>query len=167
MSRPSHQPEAVVITCSDRVSSGTMADLSGPDVVSYLRSRGYDCADAVVVPDDIDAIEAALVAAVRTPEVRFVVTVGGTGISARDVTPEATARIGDRLIPGFGELMRDRSLEKTSMAPLSRAGGWAAGDSLIINVPGSRAGAIDNLEAVIELVPHALDLLAGKTPHEE
>lgn len=167
MSRPSHQPEAVVITCSDRVSSGTMADLSGPAVVDYLRSRGYDCAGAVVVPDEIDAIEAALVAAVRTPEVRLVVTVGGTGISARDVTPEATARIGDRLITGFGELMRSRSLEKTPMAPLSRAGGWAAGESLIINVPGSRAGAIENLEAVIELVPHALDLLAGKTPHEE
>jgi molybdopterin adenylyltransferase len=91
----------------------------------------------------------------------LVVTTGGTGIAPRDVTPEATVHVAPRLIPGFGELMRQRSFESTKMAPLSRVQAAARGRALVINVPGSPRGAVENLEAVLHLIPHALELLAG------
>lgn len=153
---------ARVITCSDGVSAGTRDDKSGRALRDILSHNGYAVDSIVVVPDDVDAIAAAIRNALDN-EVRLVVTTGGTGISARDVTPEATMTICDRVIPGFGELMRAKSLEKTRMAPLSRAQAATCRSALILNLPGSVNGACENLEAVLHLIPHALDLLSGNT----
>jgi molybdopterin adenylyltransferase len=161
----SQLPRACVITCSDRVWRGEMDDASGPAVRDLLEKEGFGVTGVVVVPDEIEAISAAIVRAVDEERCRLVVTTGGTGIAARDVTPEATDRVTAKKLPGFGELMRRRSIEKTMTAPLSRTQAAVRGAALVINVPGSRPGAVENLEAVIGLVPHALDLLAGETEH--
>jgi len=150
-----------VITCSDAASRGEREDLSGPAVRATLERSGFRVDRIEVVPDDLDRISAAIVSAIDSDEVALVVTTGGTGIAPRDVTPEATVRVAPRLIPGFGELMRQRSFESTRMAPLSRVQAAVRGHALVINVPGSPRGAVENLEAVLHLVPHALELLAG------
>lgn len=155
---------ARVITCSDACAAGTREDRSGPAVRALLEANGCVVDAVVVVGDEVEAIGAAIMDAVSAG-LRLIVTTGGTGIAARDVTPEATVRVCDRLVPGFGELMRAASLAKTAMASLSRAQAATRGEALIINVPGSVAGATENLGAVIHLVPHALQLLAGDTEH--
>ena len=152
---------ARVITCSDGVAGGTREDLSGPRVRDLLRRNGYEVDRIVVVPDDVNEIALAIADAVDA-DCRVVATTGGTGIAPRDVTPEATLRVADRIIPGFGELMRAKSLEKTPMASLSRAQAAAKGSALILNLPGSPKGAEENLGIVLHLIPHALELLTGK-----
>ena len=125
-----------------------------------LQRAGYEVDAVVVVPDEIEAIATAIENATGDGA-RIVVTTGGTGVAPRDVTPEATARVCDRIIPGFGELMRSQSLAKTPMASLSRAQAATRGSALIVNLPGSVNGACENLNAVLHLVPHALELLSG------
>jgi molybdopterin adenylyltransferase len=154
---------ARVITCSDAASRGERIDKSGPAVREILATN-YDVDAVIVVSDDIDAIANAIEAATGDG-VRLVVTTGGTGIAARDVTPEATLRVCEKVIPGFGELMRATSLQKTAMAPLSRAMAAIRGTALIVNLPGSESGARENLQAILHLIPHALQLLEGKTEH--
>jgi molybdenum cofactor synthesis domain-containing protein len=149
-----------VITCSDAASRGEREDRSGPAVRDILTRAGYDVDRIDIVADDVDRIAAQIVAA-TDDGIRLVVTTGGTGIAPRDVTPEATARVCERVVPGFGELMRATSLQKTPMAPLSRAQAATRGTALVVNLPGSVAGATENLEAVIHLIPHALQLLSG------
>lgn len=156
---------ARVITCSDAASRGEREDRSGPAVRELLRARGYDVDDIVIVADEIDTIAGAIMSA-TDDGVRLVVTTGGTGIAARDVTPDATMQVCDRIVPGFGELMRAESLKKTPMAALSRAQAATRGAALVVNLPGSVAGAVENLAAVIELFAHALALLEGNTRHE-
>jgi molybdenum cofactor synthesis domain-containing protein len=155
---------ARVITCSDGVSHGQREDRSGPAVRERLIAAGFDVDVLAVVPDDVERIATAILDAIAHGN-RLVVTTGGTGIAARDVTPEATLRVCERVIPGFGELMRAASLQKTPMAALSRTQAATRGDALILNLPGSPRGAVENLEAVLHIVPHALDLLEGKTQH--
>ena len=157
---------ARIITCSDAASRGERDDVSGPAVRELLLARGYDVDVIAIVPDDVERIATAILDAIGHGN-RFVVTTGGTGIAPRDVTPEATMRVCERVIPGFGELMRSVSLQKTPTAALSRAQAATLGTALVVNLPGSPRGAVENLEAVVHLVPHALQLLAGDTAHTD
>lgn len=156
---------ARVITCSDAASTGEREDRSGPAVRELLQKNGYEVDAVVVVADTIEFIATAIVDAANDGN-RLVVTTGGTGIAERDVTPEATMKVCEKLIPGFGELMRSASLQKTPMASLSRAQAATRGTALVLNLPGSVSGAVENLEAVLHLIPHALELLEGKTSHD-
>jgi molybdopterin adenylyltransferase len=155
---------ARVVTCSDAAARGEREDRSGPAVRDLLESKGYEVDAVVVVADTIEFIATAIVDGTEAGN-QLVITTGGTGVAPRDVTPEATMKVCDRLVPGFGELMRATSLQKTPMASLSRAQAATRGTALVVNLPGSVSGAVENLEAVLHLIPHAVDLLAGKTEH--
>lgn len=154
---------AVIITVSDSCFEGRREDLSGPAIASTLKAQGFGVEASVIVPDDLQAIGDALrQAAARA---RFVVTTGGTGIGPRDVTPEATRSACDRLLDGVSERMRAAGVAETPYAALSRALCGTLGTSLVLNLPGSPRGAVTSLNAVVPLVRHALDLLAGNTEH--
>lgn len=155
---------AAVVTVSDSRAHGERVDLSGPAVVELLKKSGFRVVAARIVQDDSMQIQNALVHLAL--EARFIVTTGGTGIAERDVTPEATEAICDRLIDGVAERMRLEGAKKTKFAALSRAVCGARGKTLILNLPGSPSGAVESLEAVVDLIPHALNLLEGKTEHK-
>jgi molybdopterin adenylyltransferase len=152
---------AAVLTVSDGVSGGTRADESGDVAERLLRGAGFEPVDRALVPDERAEIEAALRALVGAHG--LVVTTGGTGFGPRDVTPEATRSVIDREAPGLAELMRATGLAKTPMASLSRAVAGSVGESLIVNLPGSPKGVRESLEAVLPVVPHAVELLGGTT----
>ena len=152
---------AAVITVSDSCARGERVDLSGPAVVEVLRKLGFRVVATRIVQDDSMQIQNALVHLAL--EVRLIVTTGGTGIAPRDVTPEATEAICDRLIDGVGERMRLEGAKKTKFAALSRGVCGVREKTLILNLPGSPTGAVESLEAVADLIPHALNLLDGKT----
>jgi len=154
---------AAVVTVSDSCARGERVDTSGPAVAELLAKCGFRVVAKRIVQDDSMQIQNALVHLAL--EVRFIVTTGGTGIAERDVTPEATEAICERVIDGVAERMRNEGLKKTLFAPLSRGVCGVRGKTLILNLPGSPSGAVESLEAVVELVPHALNLLDGKTEH--
>lgn len=154
---------AVVITVSDSCFEGCRKDASGPKVVQLLQEQGFAVEGPILVPDVADQI--VLLLRQQAARARLIVTTGGTGIAPRDVTPEATRMVCDRILDGFAERMRSEGLKDTSFAPLSRAVCGTLGSSLILNLPGSPAGAARSLDAVISMVPHALALLAGDTEH--
>lgn len=154
---------AAVLTVSDSSSRGERADLSGPAVADLLRRNGFEITRQAIVPDEQEAIESALMRV--SDEVQLIVTTGGTGIADRDVTPEATRVVCSRLIEGIPEKMRSAGLQHTPYAILSRGVCGVRGQTLILNVPGSPNGAVQSLEAVIDILPHVVDLLAGKTEH--
>jgi molybdenum cofactor synthesis domain-containing protein len=154
---------AAVVTVSDSCARGDRVDLSGPAVSRVLEKLRFQIAAREVVPDDSIQIQNLLIR--LAGDVRFVVTTGGTGIAPRDVTPEATQAICDRLLDGLAERMRSEGSRKTPFAALSRGVCGVRGTSIILNVPGSPAGAVESLEAVVELIPHALNLLQGHTEH--
>ena len=153
---------AHVITVSDGVAAGVREDLSGNALAQILADAGYQV-DRTVVPDEEKAIVTAIHGA--TAVARLVLTTGGTGFGPRDVTPEATALILEREAPGLTHVMMSRGLESTPMAALSRARAGSIGSSLVVNLPGSTKGAVEGLAAILDIVPHALDLLAGDTEH--
>jgi molybdopterin adenylyltransferase len=162
-SSPHPDLTGAVMTISDSCASGQRTDLSGPAIVEVLKQRGFSILATLIIADDQPAIEQSLQR--LASEVRLIVTTGGTGISVRDVTPEATRAVCDRLLEGVAEVMRFEGRKKTSFAALSRGVCGVRGKSLILNVPGSPAGAVESLQAVIDLLPHAIQLLDGNTEH--
>ena len=154
---------AAVLTVSDSCARGERNDASGPAVARTLQEHQFAIIETRVVADDFGAIQKAIVD--LASKARLVVTTGGTGISARDVTPEATRSVCGRMLDGVSERMRREGEKKTPFALLSRGACGVCGTSLVLNLPGSPAGAVESLQAVIEVLPHAIQILAGKTEH--
>ncbi len=154
---------AAVLTVSDSCARGERNDASGPAVAQALQEHQFAIVETRVVADDYGAIQKAIVDLAR--KARLVVTTGGTGISARDVTPEATRSVCGRTLEGISERMRREGEKKTPFALLSRGVCGVTGTSLVLNLPGSPSGAVESLQAVIDVLPHAIQILAGKTEH--
>lgn len=155
---------AAVITVSDSCARGEREDVSGRAVREALIAAGFEVVESLIIADEAAQVEASLRKFVDL-KIRFVVTTGGTGIGPRDVTPEATLAVCEKLLPGLAELMRLEGRAQAPMAALSRGVCGTCGETLIINLPGSPAGAVASLQIVLPLIPHALELLAGNTRH--
>lgn len=160
-----------ILTVSDRSSRDERPDLSGPVLVEIVQSQGWDVVDTLIVPDDMDVLRDTLILWADSSEMDLILTTGGTGFSLRDITPEATRFVVDKLAPGLAEAMRSVSLEVTPHAMLSRAIAGIRGRVLIINLPGSPKAARENLEVLLPVLGHAVQLLkedaeaeAGHTP---
>ena len=153
--------EAVVVTVSTRAAAGERHDASGPAVIAALSAAGWEVASEPIVLADDEAALALVLASLADAGHRLIVTSGGTGLSPTDRTPEATLQVADRQIPGLGELMRSAGLATTPMASLSRGVAAARGLTLIVNLPGSPAGATESLTALLPVLRHAIDQLAG------
>jgi molybdopterin adenylyltransferase len=150
-----------ILTLSDSVAKGKYEDRSGPAVLQRCMEMKWETVKCTVLPDDRTAIEHFLKETADSDSVDLILTTGGTGLGPRDVTPEATEAVCDRIIPGFPEQMRAAGLKKTSRAILSRATAGIRGKTIILNLPGSPKGAVDSLDAVAELLPHAVAVLHG------
>lgn len=152
---------AAILTISDRGFRGEREDKSGPAVQEILAKAGFSIAHFEVLPDDQGMIEKQLRHFADQSLLDLVVTTGGTGLSPQDVTPDATLAVVDRQVPGMGEVMRAASLAKTPHAMLSRAVAGIRGQTLILNLPGSVKGAIENLKVVLPALQHALEKIQG------
>jgi molybdenum cofactor synthesis domain-containing protein len=156
-------PTAIVITASDRGSAGERQDTSGEVIAQRLEALGFGV-ERMLVPDEQGRIESTLVAS--SVRHRLVVTTGGTGLAPRDVTPQATLAVVDYEVPGLAELMRAEGRRQTPMAALSRGIVGVIGRSLVVNLPGSPKAALESLEALVPVLPHALETLAGPFDHD-
>jgi len=152
---------------SDAAARGERADLSGPAVRDLLEARGWQVAAIEILPDDLNTIRRRLEALTDAADCDAVVTSGGTGVGPRDVTPEATRAILEKEIPGLAELMRAEGFKKTRRAALSRGVVGVRKAKLIVNLPGSPRGARESLESLLDLLPHAVDLIQGRTVHHD
>jgi len=148
-----------VLTISDRSYLGQREDASGPVLVNKVREAGWEVVGEKIVPDDYDAIRKSLIEWCDHGQIDFILSTGGTGFSGRDITPEATQSVIQRFAPGLSEAMRQKSLEKTPHAMLSRGVAGIRSRTLIINLPGSPKAALENLDVVIPVLPHAVELL--------
>ena len=148
-----------ILTLSDRSASGERADTSGPALAELIRAQNWLVTKQMILPDDESAIRATLIEWADSREVDVILTTGGTGFAPRDVTPEATRAVVEREAPGLAEAMRAESLKKTPHAMLSRAVAGIRGRTLIINLPGSPKGALENLQTILPVLPHAVQLL--------
>ncbi len=158
---------AKILVLSDSAAAGDRPDRSGPAVRELLEAHGWAVEACEVLPDDSQRIRRRLEKWTRAEDCDAVFTTGGTGLGPRDVTPEVTRSLVEREIPGLAELMRAEGMKKTRRAALSRGVAGARGGKLIINLPGSPRGARESLESVLDLLPHAIDLLQGRTAHLE
>ena len=150
-----------ILTASDRSARGERPDLSGPALAEAVTSQGWEVVCQAVVPDDVAVLRETLIAWAGRGDLDIILTTGGTGFAPRDVTPEATLAVVDRLAPGLGEAMRAASLQVTPHAMLSRAVAGMRSKTLIINLPGSPKAAVENLQVVLPVLPHAVELLRG------
>jgi molybdenum cofactor synthesis domain-containing protein len=150
-----------VITISDTVARGEREDASGPALVARCQELGWPVDSTHLVADDTSQIQSTLRRLADEEQMDVILTAGGTGLGPRDVTPEATQAIADKMIPGFAEQMRRSGLEKTPRAILSRSSAAIRGATLILNFPGSPKGAVESLDAVAALIPHAIQIIHG------
>jgi molybdenum cofactor synthesis domain-containing protein len=149
-----------ILTISDRSARGEREDTSGPLLAEVIRSKGWKVVFQEIVPDDFAHIKTILTEWCDSREVDVILTTGGTGFSPRDITPEATQAVIERAAPGLGEAMRSFSLKATPHAMLSRATAGIRGRTLIVNLPGSPKAARENLEVILPVLPHAVQLLS-------
>jgi len=156
---------AAVLTISDSCHRGQRQDLSGPRLSRLLSENNFEVVEKRILPDEEPAIAQSL--RYLAQNIRFIVTTGGTGIAQRDVTPEATRKVCSRVLDGVSELMRAEGAKHTRFAALSRGLCGTIGTAIVLNLPGNPDGAEQSLRSVLHLIPHALDLLAGKTEHSD
>ncbi len=156
-----------ILTVSDRSFQGQREDRSGPALAHAVSERGWTVVETGLVPDDQEAIRAALLAWCARPDIDIILTTGGTGFAPRDVTPEATRAVIEREAPGLAEAMRAASLRITPHAMLSRGIAGLRGHTLIINLPGSPKAAVENFAVVAAVLPHAVQLLRGDAAAEQ
>ena len=152
---------AAVITVSDRGSRGEREDRSGPEIAGMVEAMGMEIVDRRIIPDEKEMIRQVLMDMSDRADVDLILTTGGTGVSPRDVTPDATLEVIDREIPGMAEAMRRQSSTVTAHAMISRAVAGIRGRTLIINLPGSPKGARENLAVLIPALPHAIEKIKG------
>jgi molybdopterin adenylyltransferase len=150
-----------ILTISDSVAAGKYEDRSGPSVVARCKELGWEVVSTAVLADDREEIEAFLTEEAQSNDADLILTTGGTGLGPRDVTPEATMAVADRLIPGFSEHMRAVGQKATPRALLSRGVAGIRGQTIIVNLPGSPRGAVESLNSIAELLPHAVAVLHG------
>jgi len=154
-----------IVTISDSVVAGTRQDQSGAILRERAEALGWQVTAEEIVPDEVDRIAAVLKKLADSSKVSLILTTGGTGVSPRDVTPEAARTVIDREIPGLGELMRAEGRKATLFAALSRSMAGTRGATLIVNLPGSPKGAAESLDAISKLIPHIVNLMEGRTGH--
>ena len=162
-----HTLRAKILVLSDLAAKGEREDRSGPAIREILESHDWQVTSLEVLPDDLDQICGRLIAWTDSEDCDAIFTSGGTGIGPRDVTPEATRSVIETEVPGLAELMRSEGTKSTPMAALSRAIAGVRKRKLIVNLPGSPRGARESLESIIEVLPHAIDQIQGRTEHSE
>jgi molybdenum cofactor synthesis domain-containing protein len=156
-----------VVTVSDRSASGERADLSGPVLVDAIQAEGWSVANAVIIPDDLELIRATLVSWADSDQVDVILTTGGTGFAPRDVTPEGTLAVVERLVPGIPEAMRAESLRITPHAMLSRMTAGIRKKTLVVNLPGSPKAALENFHVIKPVLEDAVKLLKDDPESEQ